>query len=123
MSTKFTPFPKATVEIRPSDRAHPILHCSGELDAACSEEFAAALDDLLAGYPDSLELDLSGLEFIDSHVLALIVEAMRRLDTRGAYLTLTAEKQPLRLLELTGISRRARVHPPNPGASSALDAA
>jgi anti-sigma B factor antagonist len=55
----------------------------GELDMACTDEFASALAEAEADRPENLEIDLRGLAFLDSTGLSQLFAANRRAREHG----------------------------------------
>lgn len=76
----------------------------GELDQGTAPELRGALGSVLGESTDSVLVDLSGCEFIDSTGLSLLVEAKRKLDEeQRAFGVCCPDADVRRLLELTGI--------------------
>ena len=65
------------------------LRVSGRLDAAAAPAFGERLLALLAATDTATVLDLSGVEYISSGGLRVLLQAARLLQPRGARLTLT----------------------------------
>lgn len=77
------------------------LAAIGEIDAHTAPSLASAID---AAGPD-VALDLSGVEFVDSSGLRVLIDAHQRLAEAGGGLRLTALSEPVRrLLEISGVS-------------------
>lgn len=77
------------------------LAASGEIDAHTAPSLASAID---AAGPD-VELDLAGVEFVDSSGLRVLIDAHQRLAEAGGALRITALSEPVRrLLEISGVS-------------------
>ena len=77
------------------------LAASGEIDAHTAPALASAID---AAGPD-VELDLAGVEFVDSSGLRVLIDAHQRLAEAGGALRITALSDPVRrLLEISGVS-------------------
>lgn len=77
------------------------LAASGEIDAHTAPALAAAID---AAGPD-VELDLAGVEFVDSSGLRVLIDAHQRLADAGGGLRLVSLSEPVRrLLEISGVS-------------------
>lgn len=73
---------------------------SGEIDAHTAPTLAKAID--AAG--TDVTLDLSGVEFVDSSGLRVLIDAHQRLGDAGGSLTLVAPSEPVRrLLEISGV--------------------
>jgi len=78
------------------------LTASGEIDAHTAPTLAAAIEG--AGKP-VVALDLSGVDFVDSSGLRVLIDAHQRLEEAGGRLQLTALSEPVRrLLEISGVS-------------------
>lgn len=87
----------------PPGRPHTVVELSGEADMNDS----AALRELIAaesgGQTGTLVLDLSGLRFMDSAVLHVVLVAARSMAGRGGTLALAAPTDPVRrILALSG---------------------
>jgi anti-sigma B factor antagonist len=88
-----------------------LVSVSGELDLYTSERLQDAIDEAASVGADTVLLDLSGVGFIDSTALGVIVQETRRLEGRGVALTLvTDDPRTLRVLEVTGLDRVMRRH-------------
>jgi anti-sigma B factor antagonist len=84
---------------------------SGDLDVASAaqvEERLVALDE--PGAPCDLVIDLSGLSFIDSTGLSLLINTDSRVRRAGRHVTIVSGKgAPRRLLQTTGLVKRLDV--------------
>ena len=78
----------------------------GELDLSCAETAETALLKATADGKDVL-IDLSGLEFIDSTGISLLVMIMRIKETGLSFLP-SASAEVQRLLSLTGLDERMK---------------
>ena len=80
---------------------------AGELDHHEARETLRSLESLLDEYlPRDCALDLSGLSFMDSSGIALIVRLSRRLTEMGGRLWVeNPARQPSRVLDTSGIDR------------------
>lgn len=77
------------------------LSASGEVDAHTAPTLAAAID---AAGP-SVDLDLSGVGFVDSSGLRVLIDAHQRLAEAGGALRLTGVSDAVRrLLEISGVT-------------------
>jgi anti-anti-sigma factor len=87
-----------------SSRAR-IVRVSGEIDIAVAAEFADALDRACSGAPAAVELDLSGLEFMDATGLNAILVSRNRADAAatGPFVVLGASPIIRRMFEATGL--------------------
>jgi anti-sigma B factor antagonist len=84
-----------------------ILKLEGELDIATAPRLQEEIDRLEEGQPSELVIDLSGLNFIDSTGLRLLLETNDRARTHGMKLRFLRGSEPVtRLLSLTGVDER-----------------
>jgi anti-anti-sigma factor len=82
-----------------------VLVCPiGELDLATAPELERVLDGL-ASEPSTIEIDLSGLTFVDCAGLRPVREALRRGQSLGRHVRLSSARPGVvrRVLELTGL--------------------
>ncbi len=84
---------------------------TGEIDhhraRALTEELEQEIDLCL---PGALELDFSGVTFMDSSGIALVLRAGRRMAELGGTLRLThVPKQAARVLKMAGIHQRVEI--------------
>ncbi|GAB3577784.1 hypothetical protein GCM10027445_44030 [Amycolatopsis endophytica] len=91
-----------------------VVTVMGELDAGTvvhlREDLAAARAGAPVPPPPSVVLDLSGVGFLDSGGLALLLEIAKECEEAGQRLTLVCTHRPvLRPLELTGLDRVFRI--------------
>lgn len=81
-----------------------VVRAVGEVDLSTTEDLAAAVRPCLAE-GESVELDLSGVVFIDSSGLGTLVQLLKEAARKGASLTLTGvSANTYRLLEVTGLA-------------------
>ena len=80
---------------------------SGELDQHEARGAMRSLEELLDAYlPRDLVLDLSGLNFMDSSGIALIIRVSRRVKEMGGRMWIeNPAKQPRRVIDASGIDR------------------
>jgi anti-sigma B factor antagonist len=79
-----------------------VLTLTGELDLASAPELDRRLRELERANPGRLLIDLSGLEFMDSSGIALLIRAQRSASDNGHRLSLRrGPRQIERLFELT----------------------
>jgi anti-sigma B factor antagonist len=79
------------------------LSVSGEIDLATAPQLAAAVTDALGSDTDVVSLDLTGVTFVDSTGLHVLLAAQRRADLTGRRLVLAGTSRAVdRLLTLTG---------------------
>ena len=94
------------VTISSSGRSMKAL-ISGEVDHHGAGEIMAALDrEIDAVLPSRLELDLSGVTFMDSSGIAVLLRAHRRMGQLDGRLSVTGvPPQPRRVLDAAGVGR------------------
>ena len=81
-----------------------VLSLSGELDPHTAPVLSAELDDAIAAGTSTVVLELSGLGFVDSSGLRVIIAANTELGERGGRLVLRSPSETVRrLLEITGL--------------------
>ena len=83
------------------------IYLAGELDHHEARGAIRSIDELLDEYlPRDCVLDMSGLSFMDSSGIALIIRMSRRMKNLGgrAWIEKPA-KQPLRVIDASGIDR------------------
>ena len=95
------------VEVSPGE-----FSVSGEVDAHSSESFATAL--VAAGeQATAVVIDLSGVTFMDSSGLRVLVEAQQRAEAAGSTLALRSpSRQIVRLLDLAGLTENFEIDAP-----------
>jgi anti-anti-sigma factor len=77
----------------------------GELDMDTAPQLVRVLDPLLEAGPAEIVLDFSGVTFIDSSGIAVLVGAQNHLDAQERHLRVQAPRpQALRVFEITGLS-------------------
>jgi anti-anti-sigma factor len=94
----------------------------GDLDMDTATELIRVLEPLVENGPSEIVLDFSGLSFIDSSGLAVLVRAQNRLRGQGRHLTIQSPRaQALRVLEVTNLSGLMGVHTESSGKSFPID--
>ena len=87
-----------------------VLEPRGEIDAATAPDLKVALDRAADAGAREVVLDLSGVSFVDSRGLTVMVAAHERLAANGAsLLTICADPFVRKLFEITGMSRALRI--------------
>jgi anti-sigma B factor antagonist len=91
------------VDVR-RDRDRLVVSPRGELDIATVDQLRAVLDDRAAG--ERVELDLSGLRFLDTSGLQLLVELHRQAARGGFDFAIrNATGNVQRVFEMAGLDR------------------
>lgn len=83
------------------------IFLAGELDHHEARGAIRSIDELIDDYlPRDCVLDMSGLTFMDSSGIALIIRMSRRMKTLGGRAWIeNPAKQPLRVIDASGIDR------------------
>lgn len=82
-----------------------IIAVSGEVDVVTAPTLRDRLDDQLAGGQVRVVVDLSGVTFLDSTGLGVLVRGMKRCSELGGELILVAtEPRILKLFAITGLN-------------------
>ena len=83
------------------------IFLSGELDHHAARSAMSSVDELLDEYlPRDCVLELSGLSFMDSSGIALIIKTSRRMKALGGRAWIeNPSKQPQRVIDASGIDR------------------
>jgi anti-sigma B factor antagonist len=86
---------------RPGTR---VLEVRGEIDVASSPQLHSSISELIEAEPEIVVVDLSGVSFIDSTGLGVLVSAETQVREAGKSLRLVVtQPQIMKLLELTGL--------------------
>ncbi len=87
------------------------LYFRGELDQHEARQAAQRIEQLLEDYlPRDCVLDLSGLRFMDSSGIALILKVSRRMGQMGGRAWVeNPASQPMRVIDASGIDRVVRI--------------
>lgn len=87
-----------------------IVSLAGELDLYNANTVRDTLLECCAESPDRLIVDLSGVKFIDSTALGVLIEARTRLPNRRGFLLAAPGLETRRALEISGLDRHFSVH-------------
>ncbi|HLX19208.1 MAG TPA: STAS domain-containing protein [Gaiellaceae bacterium] len=88
-----------------------VVRLAGELDLYNAQDVRQALLACTEAQPDRLVVDLSGVEFIDSTVLGVLIEARSRMAERQAFMLAAPGTETSRALAISGLDRHFGVHP------------
>jgi anti-sigma B factor antagonist len=96
-----------TIEVVPGERPgdRPMVVVRGEVDVATSPRLRSTLSTLLAGGATSLALDFSGVTFIDSSGLGVLVGALKRVQegSDGHVQIVGATEFVRKIFQITGL--------------------
>jgi anti-sigma B factor antagonist len=82
-----------------------VIAVSGELDILTAPKFSASIDGLVRRRARDLVVDLSGLRFVDSAGLQVLLSAQRRVTRRAKWLGLICPAGPVRrVIELARLT-------------------
>src|SRR5437016_2796230 len=73
-----------------------VLPLEGEIDLHVSPDIAASLASMVAARPARLVVDLSGVTYIDSSGLAVLIQATQTVEEYGGKLTLAGMNEDVR---------------------------
>ena len=91
---------------------YAVAELSGELDISSASDLRKRLFDILTDQASNLILDLSGLGFIDSTGLSVLVAADRRAEELGGSFSLVGlQKIVARVLHVTSLDRHFPIFP------------
>lgn len=96
------PQPKFDVDQETVDAHTAVLSASGEIHVSTAPDLSERLNAAIASGHTRLVLDFTGVEFIDSTGLSVLLNALRRLTRRqGALALVCTNPTVLRLFEIT----------------------
>ena len=100
----------ATVES--DSEPYTLVELTGEADVTNSDALRDVLDAEVAKQPRTMIIDLSGLRFMDSSALHVILRANRVMDRQGGVLALASPREPVaKMLRLTAADQLIPVYP------------
>jgi len=98
-----------------------LIVLTGEVDISTAPRFKECLVEFLDSGIVRLVIDLSGVTFIDSTALGVLIGGVRRAHTAGGAMTLVVTSRPVeRVLSITGLDRVFDLHPTREAAVEAL---
>jgi anti-sigma B factor antagonist len=100
----------ATVES--DSEPYTLVELTGEADVTNSDALREVLDAEVAKQPRTMIIDLSGLRFMDSSALHVILRANRVMDRQGGVLALASPRDAVaKMLRLTAADQLIPVYP------------
>jgi anti-sigma B factor antagonist len=96
------------VETRPDAPGGPVIAVSGDLDISSVERLRSAVTEIAEARPEELTFDMSGLRFMDSAGIAVLLGAAGKVPIVRLYNPTTAVR---RVIELTGLTEVLKVEP------------
>jgi anti-sigma B factor antagonist len=96
--------PHLELEEERSDGGVHIVNVSGEIHVSTAPSFRDQLNEVIAGGSSMLVLDLSGVEFIDSTGLSVLLNGLRLVNQRHGRLALVCTNPTvMRLFQITSL--------------------
>jgi anti-sigma B factor antagonist len=87
-----------------------IVRLVGELDLYNAPKVRSALFEVIAEEPDRLVVDLGQVDFVDSTMLGVLIEARGKLANRHAFLLAAPGLETHRALQISGLDQHLSVH-------------
>lgn len=99
------------VETRNPREGVAVIALSGEVDVYTSPRVKQEIVDLLNGGTTKLVVDLSGVEYLDSTGLGVLIGGLKRARERDGDLKLLCDNpRILRIFEITGLTKIFDIH-------------
>ncbi len=96
----------------PLDDSSVVIRVAGEIHATTAPEFSERLNAAIADGKTGVSLDLTGVEFIDSTGLSVLLNGLRRVTrVRGSMVLACANPTVLRLFEITKLDSTFEIVP------------
>ena len=100
-----------TVDVTTDMDANAVVAIRGDLDLGAAATLVGAIDEIVAGSPSSVTLDLAGVTFLDSSGLGALLTLHSRCQTDGiAFRAINPSSQVCRVLELTNLTELFNFH-------------
>jgi anti-anti-sigma factor len=96
------------IETRPDAPGGPVIEVSGDLDISSVDRLRRAVSEMAAARPGALTFEMSGLRFMDSAGIAVLLGAAGQVPTVRLCNPTRAVR---RVIELTGLTEIMRVEP------------
>lgn len=87
-----------------------VLDVSGEIDLATAPELEESIGAALARNPEVLVIDLSGVAFLASAGMSVLIGASRQAGAKTRFRLVATGAATLRPMELTGIAAEFSIH-------------
>ena len=91
------------VEVEPRDGGGIVLRLRGEVDIDSAARLRLALDNALEQGEVDIDVDLSGVEFIDSTGIGLFIRTSKQLADRGRLRLLAPQPGPRKAIQMMGL--------------------
>jgi anti-sigma B factor antagonist len=94
------------------DEQTHLIAVRGEVHVSTAPEFSERLNDAIAGGKTGVVIDMTGVEFIDSTGLSVLLNALRRVTRQQGALALAVNNPTvLRLFEITRLDSTFDIYP------------
>lgn len=91
--------------VRSDEPGVPVLVARGEIDVYTSPDFRGELQQLVAGDADTVVVDFSAVDFIDSSGLGVLVGALKRMRERDGTIVLRGmTPSTQKVFDITGLT-------------------
>jgi anti-anti-sigma factor len=98
-----------------------VVTASGRLDGNTSSTFAEKIEPLIRGSEPRLLLDFSGIDFVSSAGLRVVLALVKKVKAANGIFALCAVQAPvLEVLDISGFTTMIDVHPGRVAALAAL---
>jgi anti-anti-sigma factor len=98
-----------------------VVTARGRLDGSTSAAFGARMEELVARSEPRLVVDFSGVEFVSSAGLRVVLSLLKRVKKANGMLALCAVRDPVReVLQITGFAGMLAMHSGRAEAMAAL---
>jgi anti-sigma B factor antagonist len=87
-----------------------VVRLGGELDLYNADQVRTGLADACADSPERVVVDMSEVEFIDSTVLGVLIEARTKLDNPRGFILAAPALETRRALQISGLDRHFSLH-------------
>lgn len=88
-----------------------VVHLQGEVDLASAPQLRRGIYELIDQGHHRVAVDLSGVEFMDSTGLGVLIGALKRLRESGGSMVLAGIRPAVsRVFEITGLDRIFTIH-------------
>jgi anti-sigma B factor antagonist len=87
-----------------------VVRLGGELDLYNADKVRSGLADACADSPERVVVDMSEVEFIDSTVLGVLIEARTKLDNPRGFILAAPALETRRALQISGLDRHFSLH-------------
>jgi anti-sigma B factor antagonist len=105
----------------PPPGGEEVLPLEGEIDLHVSPVISASLNEMIAKKPKQLVVDLSKVTYIDSSGLAVLIEAMQKVEKDGGKFAIVGMQETVRsIFDIARLDQVFRIFPDLDAASIAV---